>query len=46
MHRPVHPSFGWVEIWGTGKKSSQIIDIVTYALEMNINGVTCVCNPL
>ena len=37
--------FGRGEIWLDGwrmSKSSQIIDIVSYALEMSVNGITCV----
>ena len=35
--------YGRVEIWWTGKeRSSKIIDIVSYALKMSENGVTCV----
>ena len=42
--------FGWVEIWvdtgqvnkGKSKKSLKTIDIVSYALEMSVNCVTCV----
>ena len=36
---------------GTGKKrsknkrSSKTIDIVSYALKVSVNGVTCVCSP-
>ena len=29
----------------TGKKDDKITDIADYALEMSVNGVTCVCNP-
>ena len=49
MQRPVHQLFGWVKpVWmgrnmgGRVKKSSKIIDIVSYALEMSVNGVICV----
>ena len=28
-----------------GKENSKTIDIVSYALEVSVNGVTCVCNP-
>ena len=28
------------------KSSKNVEDIVSYALEMSINGVTCVCSPL
>ena len=56
MQRPVHPSFGRVktvvdagrvEIWVDGykMKSKKTIDIVSYALEVSVNGVTCVCSP-
>ena len=54
MQRPVHPSFGWVKpTVGVGgreknegaKKSSKTIDIVSYSLEVSVNGVTCVCSP-
>ena len=42
--------YGWVEIWTGGgwvntwssKKSSKTIDIVSYALKVSVNGVTCV----
>ena len=44
--------YGWVEIWvdgwwtgkthGAKKKSSKTIDIISYALEVSANGVTCV----
>ena len=27
------------------KRSSKTIDIVSYALEVSANGVTCVCSP-
>ena len=27
------------------KRSSKTIDIVSYALEVSVNGVTCVCSP-
>jgi len=30
---------------GQVKKSSTIIGIVSYALEMSLNSVTCVCSP-
>ena len=40
---------GWVELWVDGeeeqkeqKRSSKTIDIVSYALEASVNGVTCV----
>ena len=26
-------------------KSSKTLDIVSYALEVTVNGVTCVCSP-
>ena len=48
MQRPVHPSFGWVKtpVDGYknkgGKRCSKTIDIVSYALEVSVNGVTCV----
>ena len=54
MQRSVHPSFGWVkttvdgEKYGwTGKemkeqKSYKTIDIVSYVLDVIVNGVTCV----
>ena len=48
MQRPTHPSFGCVKPVLTDKKmkaqnrSSKIIDIVSYALEMSVNGVTSV----
>ena len=46
MHRPVHPSFGRVKYGWMGKKmkeqSLKIIHIVSYALEISVNGVTCV----
>ena len=54
MQRPVHPSFGWektvVDGRNTGgrvkdegaKKGSKTIDIFSYALEVSVNGVTCV----
>ena len=39
----------WVDRWWTGKKikeqkkmSSKTIDIVSYAIEVSVNGVTCV----
>ena len=33
----------WVGGWWTGKKgSSKTIDIVSYALKVSVNGVTCV----
>jgi len=38
----------WVDGWWTGKKmkeqkkSSKTIDVVSYALKMCVNGVTCV----
>ena len=54
MYRPIRPSFGWVKkrLW-TGrnvgrqvkkgaKKSSKTIEIISYALEVYINGVICV----
>ena len=35
--------------WGNKKKeqkrSSKTLDIVSYALEVSVNGVTCVCSP-
>ena len=40
----------WVDGWWMGKKnegvkkrSSKTIDIVSYALKVSVNGVTCVC---
>ena len=27
------------------KRSSKTIDIVSYALKVSVNGVTCVCSP-
>ena len=27
------------------KRSSKTIDIVSYALQVSVNGVTCVCSP-
>ena len=27
------------------KRSSKTIDIVSYTLEVSVNGVTCVCSP-
>ena len=53
MKRPVHPSFGQVTAnlhgykcgWTGTKirsKSSKTIDIVSYALNMSVNGVKCV----
>ena len=50
-HRVVlHVDFMTVEIWeiqaygwkGGGQKSSKLIDIVSYALEISVNGITCV----
>ena len=45
MQRPVHPSFGWVKNEGAknfNKGFSKTIDIVSYASNVRINGVTCV----
>ena len=52
MQRPIHSSSGWVKPvldgqnygWkGSGRvKSSKIIDIFNYGLEISVNGVTCV----
>ena len=42
MQRPVHPSFGPpVIFWG--EMSSTTIGIVSYALKLSVNGITCVC---
>ena len=46
--RHLETEYRWVEIWWTGKKmkeqkkSSKTIDIVSYALKVGENGVTCV----
>ena len=59
MQRHVHLSFGWVKPLWTGrntdgrikmkelKGSSKTIEMVSYALEVSVNGVTymCVCSP-
>ena len=36
---------GWVKNEGAKNWSSKTIDIVSYALKVSENGVTCVCSP-
>ena len=36
--------YGWIKI-NEQNRSPKTIDIVSYALKVSVNGITCVCGP-